>query len=148
MPEVFLSHSSRDHKAAEHLRKVLLAHGIQVWFSPHHIQGAQQWQDEIGAALARCGWFLLFLTPNAVKSMWVKRELNYALEETRYQNRIVPVIFRKCDSHALSWTLKALQSIDFTKDFWRGCEQLLRLWRKRLDDDVKRRLKPPRLPRA
>ena len=91
MREVFLSHASQDHEQAQWLRKILVAHGVPVWFSPHHIQGAHQWQDEIGAALQRCGWFMILLTPHAVKSMWVKRELHYALMEKRYVNSHHPL---------------------------------------------------------
>jgi hypothetical protein len=95
MLEVFLSHASQNHAQARRLRKVLIDHKVPVWFSPHHIRGAQQWQDEIGAALARCTWFIVILTPDAVKSMWVKRELNYALIEKRYEERIIPLLFKK-----------------------------------------------------
>ncbi len=140
MREVFLSHASQDHEQAAQLRKILLAHHLPVWFSPHHIRGAQQWQDEIGDALARCGWFLLFLSPHAVKSMWVRRELNYALMEKRYQNRIVPVLFKKCDVRALSWILPQFQMIDFTQDYWQACDRLLQLWRKRLNNNVRKKI--------
>jgi hypothetical protein len=131
MFEVFLSHSNQDHAKARRLRKLLVDHKIPVWFSPHHIRGAQQWQDEIGVALARCTWFLVLLTPHAVKSMWVKRELNYALIEKRYQERIVPLLFRKCDFRALSWTLPQFQLIDFTKNYWNAFDELLRVWKKK-----------------
>ena len=130
MREVFLSHASQDHAAAHRLRELLIAHEIPVWFSPRHIRGADQWQDEIGAALKRCGWFMILLTPHAVKSMWVKRELNYALIQKRYQNRIVPVLLKKCNFSALSWTLPQFQLIDFTKDYQCGCDDLLRVWKK------------------
>ncbi len=70
------------------------------------------------------------LTPHAVKSMWVKRELNYALNERRYKDRIVPLLFKKCDFRSLSWILPQFQFIDFTKDYKAGCNQLLRLWKK------------------
>jgi hypothetical protein len=40
-----------------------------------NIRGAQQWHDEIGTALKRCDWFLLVLSPQSVRSMWVKHEL-------------------------------------------------------------------------
>src|SRR5271165_1059057 len=103
MLEVFLSHASQDHAKARRLRELLTDNGVPVWFSPHHIRGAQQWQDEIGSALARCGWFLVLLTPHAVKSIWVKRELNYALIEKRYEDRILPLLFEKCNYRALSW---------------------------------------------
>jgi hypothetical protein len=138
MREVFLSHANQDHAAARRLRDVLVAHEIPVWFSPHHIRGAQQWHDEIGAALARCGWFMVFLTPHAVKSMWVQRELSYALIEKRYQKRIIPLLFKKCDVRSLSWILPQFQMIDFTKDFWEGSDELLRVWKKHLKDRVRR----------
>lgn len=132
MHEAFLSHASQDHAKARRLRKVLTDHDVSVWFSPHHINGAEQWQDEIGEALARCDWFIVALTPAAVRSMWVKRELQYALSQERYQERIIPLLFKKCDYAALSWTLPQYQVIDFTKEFWTGCEQLLRIWNKAL----------------
>jgi hypothetical protein len=92
------------------------------------ILGVQQWHDEIGRALARCNWFLLLLTPAAVKSMWVKRELLYALDNCRYQGKIVPLLCRKCDCSQLSWTLPAFQQVDLTANFDTGCRNLLRIW--------------------
>lgn len=139
MREVFLSHASQDVAEAKKFRDILVAHGIAVWFSPRHIQGAQQWQDEIGTALARCGWFVLLLSPHSVKSMWVKRELNYALIERRYQDRIVPLLFRKCEIGSLSWVLPQFQTIDFTDDYWHACDLLLRVWKKRLKNQIRER---------
>jgi hypothetical protein len=139
MVEAFLSHASADQRQARRLRDLLVAHDVPVWFSPHHIQGAEQWQDEIGAALERCDWFMVLLTPAAVKSMWVKRELNAVLIEKRYEGRIIPLLFKKCNYRALSWTLPQLQFIDFTKDYWKACAQLLRLWNKSLKKPVRRK---------
>jgi hypothetical protein len=140
MREVFLSHASRDKIKAHRLRDVLVSHEIPVWYSPHHIQGAQQWQDEIGTALKQCGWFMVLLTPHAVKSMWVKRELNYALMERRYRKRIIPLLYQECDIRALSWTLPQYQHIDFRNDYWTACSQLLRIWKKRLREHIKANL--------
>ena len=81
---------------------------------------------------------MILLTPHAEKSMWVKRELRYALKEERLQGRIIPLLFKKCDFDTLSWTLPQLQMIDFTKDYWHACNQLLRVWNKRLKDSVRR----------
>lgn len=70
--EVFLSHSSRDVQFVEELVGALRRHGIPVWYSRTNIRGAQMWHDEIGAALRRCDWFVLVLSPGAVGSPWVK----------------------------------------------------------------------------
>ena len=81
--EVFLSHSNRDRPFVRKLVDVLRRRGIPVWYSETNIQGAQQWHDEIGAALRRCDWFVLVLSPHAVESKWVKRELLYSLRRAQ-----------------------------------------------------------------
>jgi hypothetical protein len=126
--EAFLSHSSPDNSFADLVVETLRRHGIPVWHSRTNIIGAQQWHDEIGAALKRCDWFVLILSPDSVKSVWVKREVLFALNDNRYADKIVPVLYRPCDFDQLSWTLSMLQMVDFTGDFDEGCRALLRVW--------------------
>jgi hypothetical protein len=126
--EAFLSHSSLDQDFVTNLATVLCRHGIPLWYSQTNIMGAQQWHDEIGAALRRCDWFLLVLSPNSVASMWVKRELIFALQQNRFENRIVPLLYQPCNFDSLSWVLPSFQSIDFQRTFEDGCRGLLRLW--------------------
>ena len=126
--EVFVSHSHVDQPFAERLVGVLRRHQIPVRYSDTDIQGARQWHDEIGKALQRCDWFIVVLSPNSVVSMWVKRELMYALEHDRFEGRIAPLMHRACDYDPLSWTLSQLQMIDFTRSCDDGCRDLLRIW--------------------
>ena len=126
--EIFLSHSSGDRRFADKLAKALRRHAIPVWYSRTHLRGAQQWQQEIGQALQRCDWFVVVLSPQSVKSMWVKRELSYALNKKRFQDKIVPVVHRKCDHEKLHWTLDSFQMVAMTGDFAEDCAQLLRIW--------------------
>jgi TIR domain-containing protein len=95
--EVFLSHSGLDQEFVGALAEVLRRHGVPVWYSKTHILGAQDWHDKIGAALERCDWFLVVLSPNSVGSMWVKRELMFALQEKGFAEKIVPVLYQPCD---------------------------------------------------
>jgi TIR domain-containing protein len=129
--ELFLSHSSRDRKFAAKLAAMLRQQGIPVWYSSTHILGARQWHDEIGKALARCDWFAIVLSPDSVRSQWVKRELLYVLNDNRYENRIVPIRYKDCKESALSWILPSIQAVDFTKNYEVGCQALLRIWRSR-----------------
>lgn len=126
--EVFLSHASPDRQFAASLAEMLRRHGVPVWYSQTNIVGAQQWHDEIGAALQRCDWLALILSPHSVKSMWVKRELLYALQRNRFENRIVPLLYQPCDYERLSWTLSFIQVVDFTPGYGEGCASLLRVW--------------------
>ena len=126
--EVFVSHSTRDRPFVERLVDVLRRHGIPVWYSETNIQGAQQWHDEIGAALRRCDWVVLVLSSDAVASKWVKRELLYSLQQDRFEGRIAPLLHRPCTPDDLSWTLSQMQMIEFTSSFDHGCRDLLRIW--------------------
>lgn len=126
--EVFLSHSSKDRNFVVRLARTLQHYKIKYWYSETHIAGAKQWHDEIGHALARCEWFLVVLTPDSVRSAWVKRELLFALNQNRYNERIIPILRKSCDYARLSWTLPEFQLVDFTGDFELGCRQLLRIW--------------------
>lgn len=126
--EVFLSHSSLDNQFATSIADMLRRHGLPVWYSQTNIIGAQQWHDEIGAALHRCDWFALILSLSSVESTWVKRELLYALQQERFENRIVPILCEPCDLSRLSWTLSSFQLVDFTAGYDEGCSALLRVW--------------------
>ena len=126
--EVFLSHASQDRPFAQRLVRVLRRHGIPVWYSDTNIMGAQQWHDELGAALKRCDWLVLVLSPSAVESVWVKRELLYALQQYRFNGRIAPLLYEPCSYDGLSWTLPQIQMVDFASGFDDGCRDLLRIW--------------------
>ena len=130
--EVFLSHSSRDREIATQISDLLWRHDIPVWYSQTHLRGAQQWHDEIGAALNRCDWFIVLLSESAIRSRWVKHELVFALNSDRYENKVLPAKIGACDPAQLSWTLKNFQIVDFTSGFLKGCRSLLRTWGIRL----------------
>jgi hypothetical protein len=126
--EVFLSHADADRSYAQALSIELTRHGVAHWFSRRQLIGAQQWHDEIGSALARCDWFVLLLSARSTESMWVKRELLFALGERRYEGRIVPILLEDCDPTRLSWSLNQIQYVDFRTSTQAALRALLRVW--------------------
>ena len=126
--EVFLSHSSLDRQFADKVAVMLRRHGVPVWYSQTNIVGAQQWQDEIGDALDRCDWFAVILSPQSVNSIWVKRELSYVLIDNRLDDRVIPILYQPVNYRPLHWTLRTLQTVDFTGTFADGSTSLLRTW--------------------
>jgi hypothetical protein len=68
--------------------------------------------------------------------MWVKRELQFALRQNRFNEKIVPVLYQSCDFEKLSWVLPSLQYVDFRRSFPQGCRDLLRVWGIGLRGDV------------
>jgi len=73
--EVFLSHSSEDHLFTASVAETIRRHG---------------------------DWFVVVLSPNAAASMWVRRELQYALSQRRFEKKIVPILHLPCDPELLS----------------------------------------------
>jgi TIR domain len=126
--ELFLSYSSLDTAFAKSIIDVLSRHAIPVWHSQTNIVGAMLWHDAIGAALRRCDWFGVILSPNSIDSMWVKRELTFALHQQRLNGKILPLLYQTCEPDQLSFTLWSSQMIDFTGDFHTACRALLRTW--------------------
>lgn len=127
--EVFISHAHQDRAFVRKLTRLLQRHRIKFWFSPKHIVGAQQWHDEIGKALERCDWFLVVLSPNAVKSKWVGHEYFYAFnDDSRQGKKIVPVLYKNCQWKRLSWTLRKFQWVDFRQNYSLACSELLKTW--------------------
>jgi len=124
-----MSFADEDRPFAQRVVGRLRQHGLDVWFAPSHLRGADQWHDEIGRALDRCDWFILVLSPAAIRSRWVKRELLFALDEARYDDRITPILLRRCKPKRLSWTLGAVEQISFCdRRFGDAFEDLLATW--------------------
>ena len=126
--EIFLSHSDQDRQFVEELVDMMRRHGLRVWYSRSNVLGGQQWHDEIGEAILRYDWFVLVLSPNAVESTWVKKELMFSFHLNHFENKIIPLLHQPCNYKQLSWTLVSIQLIDFTQTFEQGCRDLLRVW--------------------
>lgn len=139
--EVFLSHATADKVLARRVLRALESHEVPVWFAPYRLIGSQKWHDEIGKALERCDWFVVLLSSSSVRSKWVKNELLFALNESRFDDHIVPVLIEACDWKNFSWTLGAIQRVDMATDFRRGMTELLRVWN--LSDDGASRPRNP-----
>ena len=126
--EIFLSHASRDRRSATLIAEGLQARGCKVWFSRMSLRGGQDWHDEIGKALKRCDCFILLLSPAAVRSPWVNRELIYALSQNHYENRIAPLMLRNCNPETLSWVLSTIQILPKEKSVLAMVSALVALW--------------------
>src|SRR5579883_2776529 len=88
MADIFISYSRNDSAKALTLAEQPRASGMDVWIDQHGIEGATSWSKEIANALQVCHTMLLLLSPTAVTSKNVAKELSVA---TQLDKRIVPV---------------------------------------------------------
>lgn len=124
MTTVFISHSTRDSDfARRRLKPYLESHGIRAWFSEQDIPSAVDWEHEIRRALIDSQWYVVVLSPDAVKSDWVQAEVHWALENRK--GCVIPIMIQECDPTDLHLKLLTIQYIDFRTDPNEAARRLL-----------------------
>ena len=86
----FISYSTKDQDFADRLYTDLQAEGVQCWFATHHMQSGKKVHEQIDKAIRTHERLLLILSPESMKSEWVKTEISKARKrEIREQRRIL-----------------------------------------------------------
>jgi tetratricopeptide (TPR) repeat protein len=80
---VFISFSAADRVAAEEVSQQLEASNIATFFAPRDIHGGQNFAIEIVAAISACDIVVVLLSPSAIASPHVRREVSLAIDERR-----------------------------------------------------------------
>ena len=114
MGEIFISYARKDRRIADKLSAELHRRGIEVWIDCDDIGGGDAWRAAISNAIRNCDAFLVLLTPRAVTSRNVAKEL--ALAE-RHKRRIIPVMYEACEIPAgIDYQLMDLHWVDFAEE--------------------------------
>lgn len=119
----FFSYARRDGDFVLKLAKELRAVGANLWLDQLDILGGQRWDKAVEEALRRCQGMIIVLSPESLASDHVMDEVSFALEKGRL---VVPVLLRASE---IPFRLRRVQHIDFTGEFERGFQQLLRALR-------------------
>jgi len=127
MNKVFISYSRRNKLFAERLARDLNDAGMDVWIDFRQIHGGEMWQEEIFKGIERSDIVVLCLSPDAVNSEWVQREVNTAREQQKF---IIPVMVvdalaELSATPSMSWLLN-IQHIDFQHSYEEAFPELLK----------------------
>jgi hypothetical protein len=123
MKNVFISHSSKDLDFVfANVKGVFDELGFCAWCSATSVRLASDWEQQIRRALLQADWFVVVLSPDAVKSEWVQAETHWAFENKR--GRVLPIMARSCDPADAHLRLGTLQFLDFRADPEAGRRQL------------------------
>jgi hypothetical protein len=87
---VFISHAQSDRPFADRLARVLEEAGHRVWTDREILPG-DNWASASGTALENAEVVVALISPEAIRSEFVKREWEYALGRESLENRLVPV---------------------------------------------------------
>ncbi len=123
MPTVFLSHTHCDKPFVERLASDLKHMGVNVWYDSWEIKVGESltWRIEQGIGESR--YLAVVLSPEALASEWVRRELGAGLAKQAADRRVslLPIRYRACD---IPWLLRDRRYADFTTDYEDGLAQL------------------------
>jgi hypothetical protein len=62
---------------------MLHAQGFRIWYD-EGITPGNEWPDEIAGALAKATAFVVFISTNAIESVHVRNEINFALNRKKF----------------------------------------------------------------
>ena len=122
--QVFISYSHSDVAFVQgEIVPLLRSAGFKPWFSVDSIRGADRWERSILEGLQGSQWFTVIMSPNAIKSEWVRLEVHWASEHR--QGRIIPIMMSDCNPWAVHMRLGYLQYVDFRLEPNEGRNALL-----------------------
>lgn len=91
MSHVFISYSRQDIDFARYVRAMLENQGFWVWMDEKRLSAGMDWWDEIEANIDSCSAFIVVMSPDSRKSVFVRNEILRALDQNK---TLFPVLFR------------------------------------------------------
>jgi hypothetical protein len=79
-----------------------------VWDSSTDLLPGVDFTREVSRALDRADFLVVLISPAAVKSEWVRREIQYALGVERFQDKLIPVLIEPTAKEDVPWILNKL----------------------------------------
>lgn len=110
--DVFISHTMADKNAAERIAAELRACGLSVSLPYQDVGLGENWGLKVGQALEQANAMVVVLSPDAVASGHVQKEIGYALGSPRFQGRLIPVMVKKTGK--IPWILQDLEVMKTT----------------------------------
>jgi TIR domain len=108
---LFVSYSRHDSSTVRRLVEALEAEGHDVWIDTDDIRGSERWRSSVATAIRASDVVLLVVSPAAMASSSVEREISVAAEESL---RIVPVVIETAPiSVGLQYDLAGVQRVSF-----------------------------------
>lgn len=106
---VFLSYALPDREIARTVGERLSREGFLIWDPETEILPGDNFAAALDAALRAADAMVLFISPEAMKSRSVTRELEYALGARHLSGRVIPVMLKP--TRNAPWILESLQPV-------------------------------------
>jgi len=105
--QIFLSYAHSDQALAKSLASELAKRGLSVWRDEAELLPGDNVWLRTGEALKKSKAMVVLVSPDAMRSDHVRREIQYALGDPGYEGRLFPVRVRPTPS--MPWILKEFE---------------------------------------
>ncbi|HJZ59028.1 MAG TPA: TIR domain-containing protein [Gemmataceae bacterium] len=123
---LFVSYSGEDREFARLLADDLQRAGVNVWLDTTQLRVGEGVVEGLPDAIRSADSFAVVLSPDAIASPWVKRELGIAMSkpDAGQLPRIIPILYRPCE---LPRSIRGYKYVDFSgrRDYSEGFQDLL-----------------------
>jgi TIR domain len=118
MSKIFISHSSADKpKLVRRLAEDLKYVGHEVWYDEWTIQAGESLAEKIDQGIQECDYFVIVLSEAALRSRWVRQELNAAVvrEIERKNVFVIPILIGAVKDNQVPISLRSKKYIDLRR---------------------------------
>lgn len=124
--QIFISYSHRDRAFVKKLADDLKKKGFSVWWDEWEINVGDSIVQKIEEGIKTSAFLAVVLSPDSVKSSWVRREVGSATMRQLSEKRsitVLPILVAQCEIPVL---LGEIKYADFRSDYKSGLKDLLR----------------------
>jgi TIR domain len=118
--QIFICYARIDQQFAFHLVEELSDYDVRIWMDVRSIPHGANWDMEVQKGLDDSDLMLVLLTPASAASQNVADEWSYFIDKNK---PIVPLLIEPCE---VPFRLSRRQRVEFTQDYRKGFEQLLK----------------------
>lgn len=90
--KVFITHSHGNRPLVRQVVKTLKQAGLDVWDDEYDTYPSDNWAKVTGEALEQSDAMVVLVTPDALDSVIVHRDIGFALTNIQFEYRVIPVL--------------------------------------------------------
>jgi hypothetical protein len=112
--KVFITHSHSNRPLVRQVVKTLKQAGFDVWDEEYDTYPSDNWAKVTGEALEQSDAMVVLVTPDALDSVIVHRDVSFALGNIRFEYRVIPVLIGVDRSVAIKrfgWIMRHVEPI-------------------------------------
>jgi hypothetical protein len=112
--KVFITHSHGNRPLVRQVVKTLKQAGLDVWDDEYDTYPSDNWAEVTGKALEQSDALVVLITPDALDSVIVHRDIGYSLCNIQFEYRVIPVLIgveRSVAAENFGWIIRNLELI-------------------------------------